>query len=92
MIQAAHAEASDALIVQLNRSLVVAIHFRHGFREWRIFEHHFAPAPRGVGFEALLSVPDWQMFDWIMGHVAVPSAYDHEVFARLCAYRNNFPS
>ena len=43
-------------------------------------------------FEALLSVPDWQMFDWVMGHVAVPRAYDHEVFARLCAYRNNFPS
>jgi succinate dehydrogenase flavin-adding protein (antitoxin of CptAB toxin-antitoxin module) len=40
-------------------------------------------------FEALLSVPDWQMFDWIMGHVPVPRSHNHDVFARLCAYRQN---
>jgi antitoxin CptB len=40
-------------------------------------------------FEALLSVPDWQMFDWIMGHAPVPRSHDHDVFTRLCAYRQN---
>jgi antitoxin CptB len=40
-------------------------------------------------FEALLSVPDWQMFDWVMGHVRVPASHDCAVFARLCAYRQN---
>ena len=40
-------------------------------------------------FEALLSVPDWQMFAWIMGHERLPSSFDHDVFTRLCAYRKN---
>ena len=72
---------------------------RRGFRELDLIFGAFADAhlmtleERELDhFEALLSVPDWQMFDWVMGHVAVPSAYDHEVFARLCAYRNNSPS
>ena len=72
---------------------------RRGFRELDLIFGAFADAhlmtleaPELDRFEALLSVPDWQMFDWVMGHAAVPSAYDHEVFARLCAYRNNFPS
>jgi antitoxin CptB len=43
-------------------------------------------------FEALLSVPDWQMIDWIMGHEKVPAAHDHAVFARLCAYQKNLAS
>ncbi len=72
---------------------------RRGFRELDLIFGAFADAhlmtlegPELDRFEALLSVPDPQMFDWVMGHAAVPSAYDHEVFARLCAYRNNFPS
>jgi antitoxin CptB len=72
---------------------------RRGFRELDLIFGAFADAHlmalEGVEldhFEALLSVPDWQMFDWIMGNVAVPRSYDHEVFARLCAYRNNFSS
>ena len=40
-------------------------------------------------FEALLSVADWQIFGWIMGHDEVPAAYDDDVFARLCSYRAN---
>jgi antitoxin CptB len=40
-------------------------------------------------FEALLSVPDWQIFGWIMGHDAVPAAYDDDVFGRLRSYRAN---
>ena len=40
-------------------------------------------------FEALLSVPDWQIYGWIMGHEAVPHPFDHDVFAALCDYRAN---
>jgi antitoxin CptB len=43
-------------------------------------------------FEGLLSVPDWQMFDWIMGHAHVLPSHDCAVFARLCAYRTNLTS
>ena len=71
---------------------------RRGFRELDLIFAAFAEAylmtldePELDRFEALLSVPDWQMFDWVMGNHAVPRAYDHEVFARLCAYRPNLP-
>jgi antitoxin CptB len=40
-------------------------------------------------FDAILAVPDWQMFGWIMGHEPVPPSHDHELFACLCAYRKN---
>ncbi|HYM18992.1 MAG TPA: succinate dehydrogenase assembly factor 2 [Micropepsaceae bacterium] len=40
-------------------------------------------------FEALLSVPDWQIYGWIMGHEAVPGSFDHDVFALLRDYRSN---
>lgn len=69
---------------------------RRGFRELDLVFAAFADAhlhslddTELTRFEALLSVPDWQIFDWIMGHEAVPSAYDDGVFARLCSYRAN---
>jgi antitoxin CptB len=69
---------------------------RRGFRELDLIFAAFAeahldhlPAAELQRFEALLSVPDWQIFDWIMGHEAVPPAYDDDVFARLCNYRAN---
>ncbi len=72
---------------------------RRGFRELDLIFGAFTDAhlmsleePELGRFEALLSVPDPQMFDWVMGHTAVPRAYDHEVFARLCAYRKNLSS
>jgi antitoxin CptB len=72
---------------------------RRGFKELDLIFGAFADAhleTLGAGeldrFEALLFVPDWQMFGWIMGHEAVPRAYDHEVFAHLCAYRKNLSS
>lgn len=40
-------------------------------------------------FEALLDVPDWQLYGWVAGREPVPSAYDDDVFARLRAYRDN---
>ena len=69
---------------------------RRGFRELDLIFAAFAAAHLDAlddaeltCFEALLSVPDWQIFDWIMGHEPVPSAYDHGVFVRLCSYRAN---
>lgn len=37
--------------------------------------------------EALLAVPDWQLYGWIMGKEAVPAPYDTDVFALLCDYK-----
>jgi antitoxin CptB len=72
---------------------------RRGFKEMDLIFGAFADAQlwtldeAGLDrFEALLSVPDWQMFGWIMGHEAVPRAYDHEVFEALRAYRTNLSS
>ena len=72
---------------------------RRGFRELDLIFAAFAethlPSLEDPGlsqFEALLSVPDWQMFNWIMGHESVPGDYDHSVFARLCAYRPKYVS
>ena len=72
---------------------------RRGFKELDLIFGAFADAhldslnPAEVEqFEALLSVPDWQMFDWVMGHVSVPATHDSAVFARLCAYRRNLSS
>ena len=69
---------------------------RRGFRELDLIFAAFADAhldnlseEQLDRFEDLLAVPDWQMFDWIMGHVPVPQTHDHEVFARLRAYRPN---
>ncbi|HEX5281942.1 MAG TPA: succinate dehydrogenase assembly factor 2 [Micropepsaceae bacterium] len=69
---------------------------RRGFRELDLIFAAFADAHldrldanRLARFEDLLSVPDWQIFGWIMGHETVPSAYDHDVFSQLCSYRDN---
>jgi antitoxin CptB len=69
---------------------------RRGFKELDLIFAAFADAHLHSmdrvaleRFEALLSVPDWQIFGWIMGHEAVPTAYDDDVFARLCCYRAN---
>jgi len=69
---------------------------RRGFRELDLIFAAFAEehlerldANRLERFEALLSVPDWEIFAWIMGHETVPLAYDDDVFAQLCSYRDN---
>jgi len=69
---------------------------RRGFKELDLIFAAFADAHlRDLDsseldrFDALLSVPDWQIFGWIMGHQPVPPPYDHDVFARLRAYRKN---
>jgi antitoxin CptB len=67
---------------------------RRGFRELDILFHAFAGkylhllnAEQLDRLEALLAVPDWQLYGWIMGKDAVPEPYDNDIFALLCDYR-----
>lgn len=69
---------------------------RRGFRELDLIFGAFADAHlASLGddeldiFEALLAVPDWRIYAWIVGREPVPPEYDTDVFARLRAYRNN---
>jgi antitoxin CptB len=72
---------------------------RRGFRELDLvfgafIEAHLQhlDADQLDRFEALLSVPDWQMYGWITGNDMVPTPYDNDVFALLRDYRNNLVS
>jgi antitoxin CptB len=67
---------------------------RRGFRELDLLFGAFADKylnrldeAQLEKFEALLSVPDWQLYGWIMGKEAVPEPYDNDVFALLRDYR-----
>jgi antitoxin CptB len=69
---------------------------RRGFRELDLIFGAFAEAhlsrltePELERFEALLAVPDWTIYGWIVGHEDVPPEFDDAVFARLRAYRDN---
>jgi len=90
------ASMHDISAIELRRKKALFRAQRRGFRELDLIFAAFADAHLDTldaaeltRFEALLSVPDWQIFAWIMGHEPVPSAYDHGVFARLCSYRAN---
>ena len=90
------AELSD---IDIRRKQALFRAQRRGFKELDLIFGAFAEAhlqtldEAGLeDFEALLSVPDWQMFDWVMGHEKVPPSHNHAVFARLCAYRKNLAS
>jgi antitoxin CptB len=87
---------SDLTDLEIRRKKALFRAQRRGFKELDLIFGAFADAhlerlDRGEleRFESLLSVPDWQIFDWIMGHEQVPSAYDDDVFVRLCSYRAN---
>ena len=67
---------------------------RRGFRELDILFHAFTDKYLQLldegqldRLEALLAVPDWQLYGWIMGKEAVPKLYDNDVFALLRDYR-----
>jgi antitoxin CptB len=66
---------------------------RRGFRELDLMfgalaDKHLNRFDEGEleRLEALLAVPDWQLYGWIMGREAVPKQYDTDVFALLCDY------
>ena len=90
---------TDLTDLQIRRKQALFRAQRRGFKELDLVFGAFADAhletlteDELACFEALLSVPDWEMSDWIMGHKKVPPVHDHAVFARLCAYRRNLVS
>lgn len=38
-------------------------------------------------FEALLDLPDHDLYNWIIGREPIPAVYATPLMARLCAYR-----
>ena len=67
---------------------------RRGFKELDLMfgalaEKHLSrfDAEQLDRLDALLAVPDWQLYGWIMGKEAVPKPYDNDVFALLRDYR-----
>ncbi len=40
-------------------------------------------------FEALLTVADWRIYDWLAGYEAPPAEFDTDVFRLLKDYRKN---
>jgi antitoxin CptB len=67
---------------------------RRGFRELDLLFAAFADRYLNAldeeqldRLEALLAVPDWQLYSWIMGKEAVPQTHDTDVFALLRDYR-----
>ena len=67
---------------------------RRGFKEVDIIfgafaDAHLARLDAGQldRFEALLAVPDWQVYNWLMDEAPVPAEYDNDVFTLLKNYR-----
>jgi antitoxin CptB len=65
---------------------------RRGFKEADLIFGAFAEAHlKSLGeaeldeFEALLAVPDHDVYAWLKGDALVPTAHDNSVFARLQA-------
>lgn len=90
----------DAVIapmdIETRRRMLLFRAQRRGFREMDLIFGAFSEAHLGLlgaaaldRFEALLDVPDWVLWGWIVGNEPVPAEFDDEVFAQLCAYREN---
>ena len=69
---------------------------RRGFLEVNLMFAAFADAhlPRLDAaqldrFEALLSVADWRLYDWVAGYETPPEEFDTDVFQLLRDYRGN---
>jgi antitoxin CptB len=85
---------SDDIEVRRKQALFRAQ--RRGLRELDLFfsafaENHLPHLDRAQleRFEALLAVPDWQIYGWIMGKEDVPKRFDNDMFALLADYRAN---
>lgn len=73
--------------------------WRRGTREMDLLMGRFADAEidrfsdeEFVDFEALIEVPDRDLFAWIAGREATPANYDTAVFRRLKAFHEAFPT
>jgi antitoxin CptB len=86
----------DTTDIEIRRRKAKFRALRRGFREVDLIFAAFAEAhlesldaDELSRFEALLKAPDWEVYAWFMGHKPVPPEFDHDVFTRLCAYREN---
>ncbi len=68
--------------------------WRRGFREADLILGAFADAELESmdaaeldAFEALLEVPDQDLYDWIIERAAAPPEFDHDLMHRLRAFR-----
>jgi antitoxin CptB len=68
--------------------------WRRGFREADLILGPFADKHVGAmsaaeldAFEALLEVPDQDLYGWIVGTAPTPAAFDHEIMNRIKAFR-----
>jgi antitoxin CptB len=68
--------------------------WRRGFREADLILGPFADKHVGAmsaaeldTFEALLEVPDQDLYGWIVGTAPTPAAFDHEIMNRIKAFR-----
>lgn len=73
--------------------------WRRGTREMDLLMGRFADvevdrftAEEFEAFEALIEVQDRDLFAWIAGTDATPEAYDTDVFRRLKAFHEAFPT
>ena len=85
---------SEGLDVRRRRILFRAWH--RGTREMDLVMGHFADASlRELGdadlqdLEALLEVPDRDVFSWLSGELAVPGNYDTPVFRKVRAFHTH---
>lgn len=83
----------DAAETRLKRLRFRAWH--RGIKEMDIILGSFADKElAGLGaddldrFEALLEVPDTQLYNWVSGREPVEAAHDHDLFRRICAFED----
>ncbi|MEZ5947495.1 MAG: succinate dehydrogenase assembly factor 2 [Hyphomonas sp.] len=68
--------------------------WRRGFREMDLLVGSFADThldtygePELDQFEALLGVPDWEVYAWLIGHEEVPPEHRSPVLDQLIAFK-----
>ena len=73
--------------------------WRRGTREMDLLMGRFADAEidrftdeEFAQFEALIEAPDRDLFAWIVEKEAIPADYDTEIFRRLKAFHEAFPT
>ena len=74
------------------RKMIFRAH-RRGFREMDLVMGAFADAhieamsePELDEFERLLSIPDWEVYNWLTGRADIPPNHRGPVLDQLCAF------
>ena len=92
---ASHSETSRAETPgAIRRKRLLFRSWHRGTREADLLLGSFADRHLGgfgaaelAHYEALLEVPDPDLYDWVTGRAPVPSGYDHDVTRLLQAHR-----